>query len=240
MEKPIGDSYGDVEYYLKRLANCKGPVLEPAVGTGRMLIPLLEAGLNVDGFDSSPELLKICKMNCQKRELKSELFEANMESFYFNQRYEAIIVPTGTFLMLHEREKSIQTLRNFRDHLRDGGRLILDLTLQTDFDIGRISTRTWECENGDVITYEKKIVKVDVLNQFTISHGRYEKWREGKLIQTELEQFSLRWFGVEEFRHILEGLGFEDIVISADYSYGTYPQKPEQMITFEATYHERW
>lgn len=240
LDKPIGQSFGDVEFYLKRLANCKGPILEPATGTGRMIIPLLEAGLSVDGFDSSPDMLKICKANCQKRELKADLFEANMESFYSNQRYEAIIVPTGTFLLLHKREKSIQTLQNFRDHLRDGGRLIVDLTLQTDFHIGKISTRTWECENGDVITHENKLVEVDVINQFTISHGRYEKWRDGELIQTELERFPLRWYGVEEFRNILESLGFEGIIISGDYSHGVYPNDHKQVITFEATYHERW
>jgi len=240
MDKPIGHSFGDVEFYLERLAQVKGPVLEPATGTGRILIPLLEAGLTVDGFDQSSEMLKICQSNCKDRELATELFEADMESFYSNQRYEAIVVATGTFLLIHEREKSLQVLRNFRAHLRDGGRLIVDLLLPTDLTVGKMSTKIWECENGDVITHENKLVEVDMINQFTISHGRYEKWRKGKLIETELERFPLRWYGIEEFRHILEGLGFEDIVISADYSYGTYPQKPEQMITFEATYHERW
>jgi hypothetical protein len=55
IDKPIGRSYRDVEFYLERLRSCTGRILEPGVGTGRMLIPLLEAGLAVEGVDSSPE-----------------------------------------------------------------------------------------------------------------------------------------------------------------------------------------
>jgi hypothetical protein len=35
IDKPVGHSFGDVEFYLKRLKSCTGRVLEPAVGTGR-------------------------------------------------------------------------------------------------------------------------------------------------------------------------------------------------------------
>src|SRR5699024_12233319 len=35
--------------------------------------------------------------------------------------------------------------------------------------------------------------------------------------ETKLERFPLRWYGVEEFKMILEKVGFEDIVIAADY-----------------------
>ncbi|WP_408006756.1 hypothetical protein ACJROX_18915 [Pseudalkalibacillus sp. A8] len=64
------------------------------------------------------------------------------------------------------------------DHLDHGGKLILDTFLQTDIPIGKVSTRTWDCENGDVITMENKVVKVDYVNQYTVSYGRYEKWRQ--------------------------------------------------------------
>src|SRR5262249_8159369 len=47
LDKPIGCSFGDIEFYKERLAGCRGPILEPAVGNGRMLIPLLENDLNV-------------------------------------------------------------------------------------------------------------------------------------------------------------------------------------------------
>jgi len=39
---------------------------------------------------------------------------------------------------------------------------------------------------------------------------------------------------VEEFRSVLESIGFRDIVISSDYKLGRYPTTSEEIITFEA------
>jgi SAM-dependent methyltransferase len=235
MDKSIGRSFGDIEFYSDRLASCKGNILESGIGTGRILIPLLERGLKVDGFDLSEEMLTICRKNCETRGLNPKLFQGKMESFSLDTAYEAIIVPTGTFLLLHRREDSIKALKNFYNHLSNKGRLIIDIFLQTDLEIGNVSTKRWKPENGDMITLESKIIEVDYINQFTISHNRYEKWSNGQLKQTEIEEFPLRWYGVEEFKMILEETGFEDIVISADYKHGEYPTEPNQMITFEAT-----
>lgn len=234
IDKYIGLSFGDVEYYRDRVAKCQGEILEPGVGTGRILIPLLEEGMNVEGFDVSEEMLSICRRNCENRGLHPNLFRGKMESFSLDKSYEAIIVPTGTFLLLHKREDSIRALRNFYDHLSNGGKLILDISPQANIVLNTVSTRTWETTNGDVITLESKVVEVDYINQYTISHHRYDKWRNGKLLQTELERFPLRWYGVEEFKMLLEQVGFEEIVISADYNYGKYPTESSQIITFEA------
>ena len=78
------------------------------------------------------------------------------------------------------------------------------------------------------------------IHQYTIAHGRYEKWRNGTLLQTELERFPLRWYGVEEFKLMLEEIGNENIVISADYNYGKYPENPNQAITFETVANKKW
>ncbi|KGX87326.1 class I SAM-dependent methyltransferase [Pontibacillus litoralis] len=234
IDKYIGLSFGDVEFYSDRLASCEGKVLEPGVGTGRILIPLLEKGLKVDGFDVSDEMLKICRNNCENRGLQPKLFKGKMESFALDTKYEAIIVPTGTFLLLHKREDSLNALKNFYNHLSDGGKLILDIFLQTDLTVGNVSTKTWKSQNEEMITLESKIVEVDFISQYTISHHRYEKWNHGQLTQSELERFPLRWYGVEEFKLILEQIGFREIIISADYKYGDYPTHSTQTITFEA------
>ena len=52
-DKAIGRSFGHVEFYRGRMANLAGPVLEPAFGNGRMMVPLLEAIHQVAGSDAS-------------------------------------------------------------------------------------------------------------------------------------------------------------------------------------------
>jgi SAM-dependent methyltransferase len=235
LDKPVGRSFGDVEFYTDRLASCRGKVLEPGVGTGRLLVPLLEKGIAVSGFDASEEMLNICRHHCKEKGLHPTLWEEKMESFSSSEMYEAIIVPTGTFLLLYERETAVQALKNFRRHLSDGGRLILDIFLQADTTVGSTVEKSWETTAGDIITLTSRVVEVDHINQYTVTHNRYEKWRHGKLVQSELERFPVRWFGVEEFRMLLEQTGYTDVIISADYRFRKYPTGADEVITFEAS-----
>ncbi len=229
-----GRSFGEVEYYRERLKDCRGRILEPAAGNGRILIPLFEAGLAVDGLDSSPEMLSVCRKHCSERGLSPVLHEGEMQSFSLPEKYEAIIVPAGSFLLLTDRRDSLEALRRFREHLVPGGRLILNLELQTDFRLDHVSTRTFTTPEGDLITLESKLAEVDFLNQHTVVYLRYEKWRDGKLTQAELNRFPIRWYGIEEFKLILENEGFSEITVSADHEYGKPPSKADQAFTFEA------
>jgi hypothetical protein len=154
-----------------------------------------------------------------------------MGSLSLPQRYEAIIVPAGSFLLIEGREESLGALQRFREHLMPGGRLILDLGLQTDFRVGTISTGTVETPQGETITTESNVVEVSFLEQYSVSHLRYEKWRDGTLLRTEMQRFALRWYGLEEFELVLKSLGFSEVVVSADYEYGKRPTRAEQTFT---------
>lgn len=233
--KPVGYSLnGDIEYYQERLKTCEGRILEAAVGSGRFLIPLLEIGYTVDGIDYSPEMLKSCRQRCDERGLQPNLYEDKLQNFSLPFNYGAIIIPTGSFCLIENREDSLAALKCFYKHLVPGGRLIVDLELPHDWKTGEISTSTFSLPNGDGITLESKSIEMDLLNQFTVSYIKYEKWRQGKLIQTELQRFALRWYGIEEFKLILESIGFSDITCSADYDYKKQPSNASQIITFEA------
>ncbi|WP_431027075.1 class I SAM-dependent methyltransferase [Lysinibacillus sp. LZ02] len=234
IDKFIGRSFGDVEYYFERLKGVKGRILEPAVGNGRILIPLMEKGLNVEGFDLSEDMLNLCEKHCAERGLSPNLHKLNMSHFVLEHKYEAIIVPTGSFLLLHQRIDAVNALSCFYDHLEVGGRIIIDTFLPTSFQKGYVSTRVIKTPEGDTITLEEILVDVDQINQFTMTHHKYQKWRNSKLVDTELEYFPLKWYGVEEFRSILKEIGFEDIIISSNYQYNTYPTDAAQIITYEA------
>lgn len=235
LTKPVGHSVsGDIEYYLDRLQSCSGRILEAAVGSGRMLIPLLEAGLVVDGIDYSPAMLASCQKRCEERNVKPMLYEGELQNFALSHKYDAIIIPTGSFCLIDNREDSINALKCFYEHLNPGGRVIIDLILPERMEIGTISTSTFTFPSGDVITVEDKLVEFNMIHQYSVSYLKYEKWREGALIQSELQRFALRWYGNEEFKLVLESIGFSDIVCSTDYVYGKQPADGSQIFTFEA------
>ena len=101
LTKPVGHSLGgDIEFYRDRLSSCKGRILEAAVGSGRLLIPLLEAGLLVDGVDDSEDMLAACRSRCAQRGLHPRLYQARLQDLSLPDRYEAIIVPAGSFLLI--------------------------------------------------------------------------------------------------------------------------------------------
>jgi SAM-dependent methyltransferase len=237
LTKQIGQSFGgDIEYYRDRLQNCKGHILEAMVGSGRVIIPLLEAGFQVDGMDYSPEMLASCRRRCEERNLVVNLYETNLQELSLPEKYEAIIIPGGSFLLIENREESLNALKRLYDHLLPGGRLILDFFLpDNNFECGQFGgTSTFQLPNGDIITMESKLVEADLFHQYKVTYLKYEKWRNGALIQTELQRFAIRWYGVEEFKLVLESIGFTDVVVSADYEYGQAPTHGKQKYVYEA------
>lgn len=242
LTKKIGHSFGgDIEYYREKLKHCKGRILEAMVGSGRVIIPLLESGLAIDGVDYSPQMLASCRMRCEERGFAPNLFEANLQELSLPHKYEAIIIPGGSFLLIEQREESIQVLQRLYEHLEPGGKLILDLFLPdsnyNSSELGRWGgSATYHFPNGDIITMEDKSVEEDLFfNQYRVSYLKYEKWRNGVLLQTELQRFALRWYGVEEFKFILESVGFLNVVVCADFEDGKKPTSGNQKFVYQAT-----
>ncbi|ERI34546.1 type 11 methyltransferase [Alcaligenes sp. EGD-AK7] len=234
LDKPVGRSFGDVEYYLERLQGTSGPILEPAVGTGRILIPLLQAGLDVNGFDLSQEMLDYCQRELELRSLKTTLQLAGFTDFIADRPLEAIVVPAGSFQLLDSFEQGIAALSRFHASLKPGGRLLLDLDPVAAIVSVQSGMRTWSAPPHGLITLNATALEKDYCAQVTREMHRYELWEHGVLLETQLEQFSLRWWGVQELRMALEQLGFGEIVISGGYQYGKTPQDTDGIISFEA------
>src|ERR671932_145308 len=51
----------ELAYYRAVIERDGQPALDLACGTGRLLLPLLQAGLDVDGCDLSPDMLDFCR-----------------------------------------------------------------------------------------------------------------------------------------------------------------------------------
>lgn len=235
LDKPIGRSFGDVEFYVARLKDCGGPVLEPAVGSGRVMVPVLEAGLEVVGFDASPAMLELCRRACAARGLTADLSVARFDDFDCPTRFAAVILPAGSFQLIATAQEGLNALKRFHDHLAPGGRLILDLDPVSAVLAPPGPTRRWVDAAGEVLTLTEERVDSDLLNQSVVSHLRYDLWTDGRLTGSELELFALRWWGAEEMRLALSAAGFTDIIVSGGYEHGRLPRRDDEVITFEAT-----
>ena len=236
LDKAVGVSFGDVEYYAQRLQGIQGKIIEPAVGTGRILIPLLEQGFDIEGFDPSEAMLDICRQNLTAHaQSTARVFAAELENWSDSSKYAAIILPTGSFLLLDDESKAIKALENCYSALEQGGRLIFDVFFQHNFKVGEHRVRTFQTASNEMISLNITASEIDYVDQVTTSHHRYDKWdAQGQCIQSEFEVFKLKWFGLSELKRILQQIGFSQITISSDYQYLKAAHNQSEIISFEA------
>ncbi|WP_335988958.1 class I SAM-dependent methyltransferase [Glycomyces sp. MUSA5-2] len=234
LDKPVGKSLnGDVEFYSRRLAGTEGDILEPAVGTGRMLVPLVRLGLNVTGYDTSAHMLNICRRNLDEAGLDADVFIGDMTSYVKPGAYEAVLVPTGSIVLLPDRSAAVEALRLMHASLRPGGRLFVDLPPSRHFtDPGGL--RHWQDGVDDLLTLQTMHVDVDPLGLRVVRWLRYELWRKGRLVETQLQNSGLLCFEVEEFLQVLHEAGFADVTVYGDYDEDAEPGPDASIWTFEA------
>jgi len=233
LDKPVGHRFADVEYYTALLAGVTGSILEPAAGTGRILIPLLEAGHHVEGLDSSPHMLACCRQHCHNRGLDPALREADMTVFVQLAAYEAVILPAGSIALLDGRKATLQALTCFRDSLVPGGRLLVDVTVPPPA-AGPEAMRYWR-RDPYLWTLETMHNECDPATNQTTRFLRYEKWQDGSLRMTELQTLRLQHWGSQEFEDLLAEAGFSQVLVTADYQAGSTPRDGNSVWTYQAT-----
>lgn len=233
LDKPVGKSLGgDIEFYRAALAGIDGPVLEPAVGTGRMLIPLLRDGVDVTGYDTSPHMLQVCRQNLAAAGVTAEVFRADMTTHRDPDRYAAVLIPTGSIILLPDRDTVRAALAAARDSLTAGGRLYVDVPAFDPTTAGPM--RHWWDGEHELLTLQIMHVDVDRVRQRVVSWQRYELWRDGRLVDTQLQRGAMQWFGLPEFTGLLRDAGFDDIEVVGDHG-DAVPDSDSSIWTFVAT-----
>lgn len=213
--KPIGfEIMGDISFYKNKLKGIQGPILEAGVGTGRMMIPLLESGFQVEGIDSSKAMLAVCQKACDERKKAPKLEQKDLLHLQANNYYEAIIMPTGSFMLL---EEAAQVLKRFYQALQKGGRLIFDLEPFRTFDLGAQNTSVLAISETEGIVLTSTHLAHDPINQFTQTLLKYEYFVDGEFNASELQNFKLYYYGLREITMMLEAVGFTSIEVIADY-----------------------
>ncbi|HEY5106136.1 MAG TPA: class I SAM-dependent methyltransferase [Caulobacteraceae bacterium] len=234
LDKPIG-SMPDTAFHLERFAAIDGPILEPACGSGRTLLPLLEAGRDVAGFDASAEMLDRCKALCAERGFAPDLSLQRFEDFTYQTAFAAILVPAGSFTLIDDFVVAMEVLRRFHAHLAPGGLLTIDIQSLATLAASGEGRRSWTADNGDLLTIEARRVTTDWLAQRETSHLRYDRWRDNRLIESQLEPMTQRYWGRDEFALALGAAGFSNISVVGGYDRRRAPRANDRVLTFEAT-----
>lgn len=103
-----------------------GPVLEVPCGSGRNLALLASTGRQVTGMDLEPEMARAAKRAARSTP-GIQVVVGDMRSFTLRERPALILVPREAFQLLPTDADALRALRRFRDQLRPGGTVMLDL-----------------------------------------------------------------------------------------------------------------
>ena len=201
----------DYYVYGRLIAQHPGRVLDVGCGTGRILVPYLADGIDIEGIDSSQEALSICRENAARKGLTATLYEQRMEALDLPNRYSTIIVPGGSFHLLIEREDAAKALKRFNEHLEANGVLALSLddpSEQLSIDIGRWRSRGVVTRpDGTELHQDRMTERIDRAEQVV---------RGEQVVQEQVHTMRMRLYLKDEIQVMLKHAGFRDVAAIED------------------------
>lgn len=204
----------DIPFYVGRAKEARGAVLEVGCGTGRVLLPTLQAGVDIDGFDIHPGMIEVLKNKAGALGLKPRVSVADMRDFTMRRRYALVTIPFRAFQHLLNTADQIAALRCIREHLESGGALIFNVffpsferMIQPDGE--QVLEREFpHPESGlPVAMYVKR--QTDRVNQILrVEREVVESDARGYAARTHRDRFSMRWTWKAEMELLLSAAGF--------------------------------
>ena len=221
----------ELEHYRRFVE--EGSTLDVACGTGRLLVPWLEAGLDVDGCDVSADMIELCRERAAQAGLAPTLFVQAMHELEPPRSYRTIVV-CGAFGLGSTREQDAAALARFHRSLEPGGTLVLDN------EVPYANARRWplwladarvglpedwpppgdrnRAGNGDELELQVRLVSFDPLEQASSLEIRASLWRDDELVAQEEHRIDIHHYFRDELLLLLERAGFEVEAVTGDYT----------------------
>lgn len=219
---------GDIPFYLELAQQTTGEVLDLACGTGRVSIPLGQAGISVTGLDLSQEMLQRAQLKAEQYKISNNitLIQGDMRSFSLAKEFPLIIIPFRSFLHLLSIHEQMKALRSIREHLAPGGRLAMNVFVPIIKHLYEESEKmslrgTYPFENGEQIAMWD-YTRYDHFQQLCEVTRTYERIdANGKVVEKLVGRFTLRYIFPAELHHLLRLNGFKIVE-----RYGSFDKSP--------------
>jgi SAM-dependent methyltransferase len=199
----------DVELYVEEALASGGPVVELAVGTGRIAVPTAKAGIGVIGVDQSEGMLAVAREYAEREGVAAllDLRVGDLREPPVDERVPLVTIPFRSMLHMRDDNDRGRALGAAAGLLEPGGRLVFDVFAPGEEDI----------EETDGIWLERE-------------PGIFERadWnaRERRLIlsvrgRDEAATMELHWLSPPEWNALIEDAGFE-----VEALYGWFDRRP--------------
>jgi len=243
----------EIPYFRRHVERDGQPALDVACGTGRLLLPYLRAGLDVDGCDISADMVQHCRAKASAEGLSPVLFVQGMHEIDPPRTYRTVFV-CGAFGLGSTRAQDVEALSRLHDALQPGGTLLLDI------EVPYADTKQWRywtsegrralpeelppprdrrlASDGGEYTLRARVLDLDPLEQRVTLGMHAERWRDGELEAEEDRTLTINLYFRNELLLLLERAGFADVRIEGDHN-DLPPTPDDEFLVFVATKGDR-
>ena len=229
----------DIPFYVNEAQQSKGPVLELGCGTGRIAIPIAQAGIEIVGMDDSEAMLEVASRKAARLgNLLPYLnfIEGDMRSFDLARKFELVIIPLNGFLALLTPEDQMKALECIRKHLSPTGRVVFDISppdphlLVEDEDRAFHLRDVTDPESGDRLVLWQQTVH-DNLNQLLTVRLMIDQLDEHGVVARRLyRDYRMRYAHRMELIHLFYRCGFDVVELFGDFEYSAFDEFSEDMV----------
>jgi SAM-dependent methyltransferase len=236
----LAEDPGDLDLYLALVARAGGPVLELAVGTGRLAVPLAASGVDVTGVDLDPAMLGRARAAADAAGVavarRVRLVEGDARSIRLPDagRYRLAMIALNSIFLMGTRREQGQAVATLAAHLGPGGLAVVDAWLVDADDLSRYDGRLsleWVREEPGTGRLVSKAASArfdpsGVVRLTTI----FEAGAPGEAAARWVRVDRLRLVGPDELVALVEAAGLVVETLAGDYELGPLGPGAERVV----------
>ena len=238
----FGDLAFDRNFYLELARGAKGPVLEVACGTGRILIPCMQAGGDIDGLDRYSSMVEVLRRKASALGLNPGLYVTDMRAFKLPRQYRLIFIAFNGFVHNLTTADQIETLKACREHLLPGGSLVFNIFYPgLEIISGPEGSPILELEAKHPVTglpvriYDtRRLNRVDQIQHSSIEIQELDG--EGRVAASHVSETWMRWTFKPEMELLLNAAGFAEWQIFGGFDRRPLTQETDLMVVFASNH----
>jgi SAM-dependent methyltransferase len=228
----------DLGLILELAEEQQGRVLELGVGTGRVLLPLVDAGHEVTGVDLSAALLAVArnKLEALGYQARASLVEADLLQVTLPPATFALAICTSNTLMhLADGDAQLALLHRVYSWLAPGGLLMIDLfspdlpRLLEVNGLMELADRWQDLQSGATVL-KWSVRQIDIAAQLQETTFLYEEQLPDGSLRRTTCPFMLRWIWPSEGALMLRAAGFTVEEMWGDFDGSPYDGQSEHLI----------
>jgi SAM-dependent methyltransferase len=219
---------GDVDLYLALAARTGGPILELAAGSGRIALPLAEAGHKVTAVDIEPAMLARARdraaATTKAARDRIEFVEADLLGLELPAAgtFQLAFIALNSLFLLASRAAQREAFATMARHLALDGIAVVDIWLPDADDLARFDGRLIleyervDAESKDLVT-KTAAAQHDAASGIVNLTSIYDQGPQGAAPVRFVRRDALRLVSADELREFAESAGLEVETLAGSY-----------------------